>query len=432
MRICNIVFCASAVVLLIVWAERPAQAAGWTQEAKLLADDAERGDTLGVCVGLSGSTAIVGAPGRDDNGVTSGAAYIFRKSGSGWQQTAKLIPADNVEYDHIGAGVDVFGSKAILGAYGDGDRGEMAGAAYIFEDNGSGWQEVAKLTASDGAAWDYFGQSVALSGSRAIVGSWRDDERTGSAYVYEDTGVGWTQVAKLTASDGAAYDEFGQSVAIDGSRALVGAYHADAGAQDTGAAYLFEDAGSGWQQVAKWTNSDAVAFDNFGRSVDLDGSTAIVGAYGDDDFGHLSGAAYIFRDTGSGWEEVAKLTASDGAAYDYFGKSVALSGSMAVIGAEGDDDNGEDSGSAYVFQDTGAGWVEIAKLLPADSKVDDYFAWGGYGAGVDISGSTVIVGNHSDDENGPAAGAAYIFTPEPATLALLAVGRLLLIRRRAR
>ena len=159
-------------------------------------------------------------------------------------------------------------------------------------------------------------------------------------------------VQKLLAGDGAADDQFGNSVSVSGDMAVIGAYGDDDKGYWSGSAYVFVRAADGtWSQQAKLTAADGEAGDYFGGSVSVSGDTAVIGAYDDDDKGDYSGSAYIFvRAAGGTWSQQAKLTAADGAAYDYFGGSVAVDGDTAVIGAIGDNDNGDFfSGSAYVF-----------------------------------------------------------------------------------
>jgi hypothetical protein len=155
---------------------------------------------------------------------------------------------------------------------------------------------------------------------------------------------------KLTASDGAAEDWFGHSVAIAGDYALVGAYANDDNGSASGSAYIFTWDGFSWTQQAKLLASDGAAIDYFGRSVAIagDGEYALVGASGDDSW---SGSAYIFKRDGTSWNELQKLTASDGAAGDWFSHSVAIAcdGEYALVGAMHDDDNGYNSGSAYIY-----------------------------------------------------------------------------------
>ena len=238
--------------------------------------------------------------------------------------------------------------------YRDDDRGSNSGSAYIFTRNGSTWSQQAKLTADDGATDDWFAGSIALSGDTVVIGVRGDDDRgsnSGSAYIFTRNGSTWSQQAKLTANDGAASDFFGISVALSGDTAVIGAYGDDDRAGSSGSAYIFTRNGSTWSQQAKVTADDGAANDFFGYSVTLSGDTAVIGAYQDDDLGSNSGSAYIFTRNGSTWSQQAKLTADDGAASDYFGKPVALSGDTVVIGVQGDDDLGLESGSAYIFQD---------------------------------------------------------------------------------
>ena len=163
-------------------------------------------------------------------------------------------------------------------------------------------------------------------------------------------------------------------------------------------------------EQAKLTASDGAAYDYFGCSVAVsgDGSTAVIGAHGDDDIGNNSGSVYVFTRSGSSWTQQAKLTASDGASGDLFGYSVAVSGdgSTAVIGAHGDDDRGIDSGSAYVFTRSGSSWTQQAKLTASDGAASDLFGWS---VAVSGDGSTAVIGAYYDDDRGSNSGSAYVF-----------------------
>ena len=164
----------------------------------------------------------------------------------------------------------------------------------------------------------------------------------------------YAQLAKLVAGDAAASDYFGRSVAIAGDTVVVGALYAGTG----GAAYVLRttDGGATYDELAKLTASDAAEGDMLGWSVAIDGGTIVVGTPYDDDAGLTSGSAYVFltTDGGATYGQVAKLTASDGAASDYFGYSVAISGGTVVVGAYWDDDGGYSSGSVYVFSGAGS------------------------------------------------------------------------------
>ncbi len=377
----------------------PAYADLGDQLAKLLADDGAAGDLFGYSVAINGATAIVGAYRDDDNGRASGSAYLF-DSTTGAQIT-KLLPDDGAAFDEFGFSVAISGATAIVGAWLDDDNGNASGSAYLF-DTTTG-RQLFKLLADDGAGIDNFGISVAISGATAIVGAWLDDDNgnaSGSAYLF-DTTTG-TQIAKLLPNDGAFLDKFGISVAISGTTAIVGASGDDDNGLVSGSAYLF-DTTTG-RQLFKLLADDGAFNDKFGISVAISATTAIVGALLHDDNGTDSGSAYLF-DTTTG-AQIAKLLADDGAAGDVLGTSVAISGATAVVGARWDDDNGLVSGSAYLF-DTTTG-RQLFKLLADDGAAGDLF-----GYSVAINGApgneTAIVGANGDDDNGEISGSAYLF-----------------------
>src|SRR3990172_3418908 len=278
--------------------------------------------------------------------------------------------------------------------------------------------QQAKLTAGDGAAGDYFGERVSVDGDTALVGAvWDDDNGTnsGSAYVYVRSGTTWSQQAKLTAGDGAAGDWFGSWVSVDGDTALVGAMFDDDKGTDSGSAYVFVRSGTSWSQQAKLTASDGAAGDELGESASLDGNTALVGVYRDDDNGTDSGSAYVFVRSGTTWSQQAKLTAGDGAAGDQFGASVSVAGDAALLGARFDDDNGPDSGSAYVLVRSGTAWSQQAKLTAGDGAAGDQF-----GSDVSVACDTALLAAGGDDDNGTDSGSAYVFVglppcPSPGT-----------------
>ena len=268
-----------------------------------------------------------------------------------------------------------------------------------------------KITASDGADLDYFGSSVAISGDYAIVSAHEDDDngsRSGSAYIFQRSGESWSQQEKLTASDGADGDRFGSSVAISGDYAIICASGDDDNGSASGSAYIFHRSGESWSQQEKITASDGAAADSFGYSVAISGDYAIVGARGDDDNGSASGSSYIFQRSGESWGQQEKITASDGAGGDFFGSSVAISGDYAIVGARGDDDNGSaygsDYGSAYIFHRSEVSWSQQEKLTASDGAYRDYF-----GSSVAISGDYAIVGADGDDDNGLLSGSTYIY-----------------------
>ena len=399
---------AAAGVLLLMampgWAVTPVEV------AKLVADDGASNDFFGFSVALFGDTAVIGVLRDDDNGNDSGSAYVFTRSGTTWSQQAKLTATDGAANDTFGGNVALSGDTAVIGSLGDDDdvNGVDSGSAYVFTRSGTSWSEQAKLTAADGAAGDEFGYSVAILGDTAVIGAARDDDKgkdSGSAYVFTRSGTSWSQQAKLTAADGAAGDVFSISVALSGDTAVIGADLNDEKGDNSGAAYVFTRSGSTWSQQAKLTADDGAAGDLFGIRVALSGVTAVIGAARDDDKGDNAGAAYVFIRSGTRWSQRAKLTADDGAANDRFGTRVAVSGNTAVTGAILDDDNSDNSGSAYVFTQSGTTWSQRAKLTAADSAADDVFGWS-----VALAGDTVLIGAPRSILVSPGGrGSAYVF-----------------------
>ena len=256
------------------------------------------------------------------------------------------------QYTNFGNRVSVSGETALVGASAENVVGSFSGAAYVFEKNGNAWPQVSKLTPVDGAEFHQFGSSVAVDDGVIVVGAFRgegNEEETGSAYVYERLGGAWTFVAKLTAGDGAAFDQFGHSVAVSGQAVVVGAFNHDDLGKNSGAAYVFEKIEGVWQQTAELLADEGDIVDLFGTEVAISGSVVVVGSHQDDDTANAAGAVYVFEKIDDAWEQTAKLHAGDGAAVDLFGRSVAIAGSTIAAGANGDDDLGTQSGSAYVF-----------------------------------------------------------------------------------
>ena len=407
-----VVIVAIVVCLAVAWPAR----ADWQEQDKLLASDGASYNLFGGCVSVSGDYVIVGAPEADGNEVASGSAYIFKRDGMTWTEQAKLAASDGEGGDYFGFAVSISGAYAIVGAYGDDDEGSRTGSAYIFKREGTSWLQQDKLTASDGAAIHEFGSSVSISGDYAIVGAPYADGNevaSGSAYIFKREGITWTQQAKLTASDGVSGDWFGiggdqgGSVSISADYAIVGAPGDD---DNSGSAYIFEKPGSGWvnaTETAKLTASDANADDRFGNSVSISADYATVGAVFGDGSEIDSGSAYIFKREGITWIQQAKLTASDGEENDGFGLSVSVSGEYAIVGAFQNDANGADSGSAYIFKRDSTSWAEQVKLTASDGAAWDYF-----GNSVSISADYAIVGAVFGDGNEVDSGSAYVFAYE--------------------
>ena len=364
---------------------------------KVVSSDIQAEDYFAWSVAVSGTTAIIGAPFDDDGGPDAGAAYVFDTATG--QQLFKLTASDATAGDKFGFAVAISGTTAVVGAPEDDHLGVASGSAYLF-DLSTG-QQLFKLVGVDTERDDRFGSSVAISGTTAIVGApfeWIGvDYYAGAAYQF-DTTTG-QQTAKLNASDADYGDFFGYSVGIFEQTVIVGAYENQDDGGSSGSAYLFDT--TTMQQTAKLTASDAAEGDRFGWSVAISGTTAIVGATRDDDEGSNSGSAYLF-DTISA-QQFAKLTASDGGEDDSFGTSVSISGTTAVVGARYDDDGGDRSGSAYLF-DTRTG-TQISKLAASDAAAGDEF-----GVSVTIRGGICIVSAPTDIPGG----SAYMFHLSPS------------------
>lgn len=399
----------------------------FTQTKKLTASDAAAEDNFGDAVGISGDTAIVGADRDDDGALGSGSAYIFQRNTGGdnnWGEVTKLNAADPDFSDEFGDSVAISGDTVIVGSPFDDDNGSSTGSAYIFERNQGGannWGQVKKLNASDAFGGDSFGWSVGISGDTAIVGTPFNDE-TGSAYIFDRNNGGannWGEVKILTASDAADRDNYGISVGISGDTAVVGAAFNDDAGNGSGSAYIYERSNGGadnWGEVKKLTASNASSGDQFGISVGISGGTAIIGAERADNPSN-SGSAYIFeRNTGgaNNWGEVKILTASDAASFDNFGSGVGISGDSVVVGADGNDDP-NNSGSAYIFERNTGGannWGEVNKFTASDAAADDFF-----GESVGISGTTAIAGAKFNDDVPDNSGSAYIFDANTQNMA---------------
>ena len=375
----------------------------WTQQGELTASDGNANDSFGTSVAVDGNLAVIGAPNHlVGNNHGQGVAYLFEPSGSGWAEFEELTASDGAAGDLFGYSVAVSGTTVVIGAPG-------SGGAYVFQQEFSFlpvWVQQQEFNVSGEA----FGQSVSVRGSTAVIGAPNLEVGTntdqGAAYVYVFTGSGfngsWSLQQELTASDGAANDNFGISVAVDGTNAVVGAYlHQVGSAVSEGAAYVFAQSGTTWTKQAELTASDGADNEGFGTSVALSGTTAVIG-------GPTYGKAYIFVQSGSTWTLQQELTTSD-STYNYFGDSVALNGTTAVIGAYGQSGfDGNPHGAAYVYAQSGTTWTLQDELTSPDGGDGDQ-----YGIAVAVSGTNALIGAnaHQVGSNG-GQGAVYAFAQQ--------------------
>jgi hypothetical protein len=330
---------------------------------------------------LQGSTAFICS--TSANGL-AGACYVFTLSNGVWSLQQTLTASDGAPFDYFGTSVALDGVTAVVGAIG---KGGFTGAAYVFTLGGAVWTQHQELGALDAQAGNAFGSAVALSDGTALIGA-SAAEQTGAAYVFAATDGTWLQQAELTASDGQPADSFGSAVALSGSTALIGAYAAG----QNGAAYTFTATAEGgsWSQQQKLLAFDGAPFAQFGFSVAVSGTTAIIGANGPS-ANAGAGSAYLFTSPDGAWLQQQELTAANGTGGDSFGSAVALSANGALVGAPG---VGQ-TGSAYLFTASGSVWSQ-QQLNAADSS-------GGLGTVVALDGSFAVLGANN---------AAYVFSTE--------------------
>jgi len=375
---------------------------------ELFASDGATGDLFGWSVSISGDYALIGVVEDDDNGEYSGSAYIFKRDGTVWTEQLKLLPSDGDERECFGGSVSIDGDYAIIGASHDDDNGCSSGSAYIFKYNGTVWTEQSKLLPSDGKNNNTFGCSVSIDGDYAIIGALgnKDNgEYSGSAYIFKRDGTVWTEQSKLLPSDGGQFQAFGNSVSINGDYAIIGAPGDNDNGYCSGSAYIFKRNGTVWTEQSKLVPTDGEPYEAFGlESISIDGDYAIIGARGNDDNGYRSGSAYIFKRDVNIWTQQVKLFPSNKDDIQYFGRSVSIDGNYTIIGAFGDRDNGYDAGSVYVFKRNGTTWSRHVKLLAPDGKKDDCFGWS-----VAINSDYTIIGAAGADGNEPGSGSAYVF-----------------------
>ncbi len=472
----------------------------WRLASRFAPDDLLDGDTFGIAVDLNEQWAIVSAYGGSAGGFDAGAVYVFRATGEQWQQFARLTPSEVVNSNKFGSSISLQGDRLLVGAPLQTASGLFPGAAYLFEFDGTSWNEVHKLSPAVPEDGQRFGDTVHLDQDRAIVGSRvysGSATQAGAAYVFDFDGSTWSEVARLEPSDLDEYDLFGRPVVVDADRIIVGSAGADE-PTNSGAAYVFEFDGAqwnetrilkagkpvqdalfgtaiellgnrafirtaagelhvfdwvdpDWQEVQVITGVDSANFQEPGSTIALDGGVLLLGAPLDRQRGSAAGAAYVFELIAGNYAQAAKLVASDKPELDLFGCALAVSGERAIVGACNDSDVKRNAGSATFFQLRDGDWEEVAIVAPAqlsegalfgfavdidedraivsafeEQKVYVYNftgsdwvletelvagddAGGRFGRSIAISGDRIIVGADYDSDAGPLAGAAYLF-----------------------
>lgn len=385
----------------------PAQAAPPLEDIKLEASDGVDADDYGFSVDANPGGVVVSGTPLDDFGL--GAAYVNEPDGSGGFIETKLSASSGSPGDMFGHSVAISAATGTVAVGAPGEAGE--GAVYLYGPDGSGGFTETKIVASDGAVGDAFGHAVAAFSDLIVVGAPAADTSSassaGKVYLYGPDGLGGFVEVILEASDGASGDEFGLSVAVHGPFVVVGAPSDDDDGAESGSVYVFEDSGVGGFVESKLTASDAAAGDVFGRSVATFEGTVVAGAPGDDADGAESGSVYAYEPDGIGGLTEIKATASDGASGNALGHSVDIFGPVVLAGAPFGDGAEADSGTAYLLEPDGAGGFVDTKLVASDGLTAQEF-----GFAVSIDGPTIAVGAPSTVSEVLAdPGSVYLFVP---------------------
>lgn len=384
----------------------------WEVEDRLFGHDQMQHWGFSQALALDGDRALVGAWGADVAGDPDrGAAYVFVRQGKEWVEQTQLLASDGAAGDRFGRSVALYGDTAVIGApLATIGSHTFQGAVYVFERSGGMWAETGKLLAADGVAQDRLGSSVAIAGSTIVAGADGADingnSAQGAAYIFEKETGSWIQQDKLFDPDGQSADLFGNSASLDGDTILIGAESANVeGDPSRGAAYVFTRTGRAWMLEQRLLASDGENPDEFGFSVALDGDVALIGARQKTIDGNLrQGAAYVFRRTGAIWEEEQRLTASDGQTDSYFGWSVALDGNLALVGGRLDFPGETQQGVVYEFRRDGPAWVEVQRLeAPVGHGLD------GFGEAISLTRTRALISNNSNVLVQPPGGTAWIF-----------------------
>jgi hypothetical protein len=397
------------------------------------------GEGFGYSSAIRGDVLIIGAPEDDDLAPSGGAAYVFRRNDGGtpsdpsddaWIEEAKLRAADGGFLDRFGWSVCIDGEYAAVGAPAEEPSGAGPGATYIFHRVAGVWTEQAKLTSPLGNDMDFFGHSVAIDGSTVVVGAIVDGDGSGRSYIYRRNGTAWNLEAPLQPTGAGLEDLFGVSVAVDGGLVIVGAPGDSQTASQAGAAYIYRWDGAAWVPDAKLTLPEARPSLFLGWSVAVERDIALAGSLRASGIDLVTGAVYVFGHATGTWTQSDRFWAGDGANFDDFGMSIALNGSLALVGSPDDDDADPGascaSGSAYMFTRVNGGWFEAAKFVPSDTTCNQRF-----GSSTALSGTTALIQEYLFD-------LSRIPPPVPATstaaLAILGASLLaasiVLIRRR--
>ncbi len=369
-----------------------------SNETKITASDAAASDFFGSSVAVGSGRVVVGVPSNDDAGSSSGSAYIFDLEGT---QIAKITaPSGAAASNQFGYSVAVGLDSIIIGERNGDYRATNIGTVYVYDLDGTYKNRISPRNITNPSR--DFGSSVSIGSGRIVIGDPNNDfsgTDAGAIHICQSIlnpdEIDQSPQEQIFASDAAAGDKFGSSVAVGSGRIVVGAPYNDDVPTSSGSAYIFDLDGN---EITKITTSDAASGDTFGWSVAVGNGRIVVSALGDDDAGTSSGSAYVYDLEGN---LITKITASDGAASDSFGRSLAVGNGRIVVGAQDNDDNGSGSGSAYIFDLDG---TELAKITASDAAAGDAF-----GSQVAIGSGKIVIAAIYNDDNGSDSGSAYIY-----------------------
>lgn len=382
----------AALVLLSSASALGAQTFGVvTESAQLTVPGLSSVEQLGADVALHGELALLGAPA---NGffLSPGRAFVFTGAAGQWVQTSELSASDGSDFDQFGRSVALHGSTAVVGAPTHRANGlPYTGAAYVFERTGTTWTETTKLTANPPGAGDSFGFDVALDGDTLAVVAYGVISPSGCygvVFVYVRSSGSWVQQAVL--SHPGVEDWTFARVALQGDVLVVGAPFVDGGLLDSGAAYVFRRSGTVWSQEAFLTQPDKQPRDEFGTSVGLSGSTVVVGMPRDDILvptnpNDETGSAYVFVRSGSQWSQQAKLTTSQTDLYRMLAGEVAVEGDRVLLAARQATTTHGYTGAVFAFSRSGTDWTETHRVEPSAIAT-------AFGSSVAVDAGTLLVG----------------------------------------
>jgi len=392
------------IVLLILFFANIVKSQDFSQ--KLYPNDPRQGAYFGRFVVQNDDFIVVSAYKDSEKASSSGALYIFKKVNNEYLQSQKVFPDDGTVEQFFGYSMGISKDWIVTGAHHDSSKGASSGAAYILKKNNYGkWDIVQKLVPDDLSEGDEFGKKVSLYGDVLVSCGYLDDNNginSGVVYIYKLIDGVWQEDTKISPSTPMEYSQFGLSLDLFKDKLIVGApFEAK---KELGAAYIFEYKNNMWNEVSKLRPDDLKDYDQFGITAKINDDFAFVASIKNDDFGENSGIVYVYKRVNGDWQYLQKLNAPDEEEGDGFGIDIALSDSLAAIGAYFDDDNGLNSGSVYLFKLIDNRWQFSKKINPSDGGESDAF-----GVSISIVNNNLLAGAFSDSDKGFLSGSAYLF-----------------------